>query len=102
MPDGLQHPVQEVHVLPGALGIGLYWQALLARPFAMRPSRSTASADTSPASAAIGAHPMPSSPRLPDDLQQPSMKCMFFPVRPVIGLYRQALLERPYALYGLA
>jgi aminoglycoside N3'-acetyltransferase len=28
-------------------------------------------------------------------------KCMFFKVRPVINLYRQALLERPFDLYGL-
>lgn len=28
-------------------------------------------------------------------------KCMFFKVRPVIDLYRQALLERPFELYGL-
>jgi len=28
-------------------------------------------------------------------------KCMFFKVRPVIELYRQALLERPFELYGL-
>ncbi len=28
-------------------------------------------------------------------------KCMFLKVRPVIELYRQALLERPFELYGL-
>lgn len=28
-------------------------------------------------------------------------RCMFFKVRPVIELYRQALLERPFELYGL-
>ena len=28
-------------------------------------------------------------------------KCMFFPVRPVVELYRQALLARPYELYGI-
>ena len=28
-------------------------------------------------------------------------KCMFFKVRPVIELYRRALLERPFELYGL-
>jgi len=28
-------------------------------------------------------------------------KCMFFPVKPVVELYRQALLTRPYELYGL-
>ena len=28
-------------------------------------------------------------------------KCMFFPVKPVIELYRQALRARPYELYGL-
>ncbi len=28
-------------------------------------------------------------------------KCLFFNVRPVIELYRQALLERPFELYGL-
>lgn len=28
-------------------------------------------------------------------------KCLFFPVRPVIGLYRKALQERPLELYGL-
>jgi len=28
-------------------------------------------------------------------------KCMFFPVGPVVELYRQALLTRPYELYGL-
>lgn len=28
-------------------------------------------------------------------------RCMLFTVRPVIGLYRQALLERPHALYGV-
>ncbi|MFV0399780.1 MAG: AAC(3) family N-acetyltransferase [Oscillospiraceae bacterium] len=28
-------------------------------------------------------------------------KCMFFEVRPVIELYRKALLERPFELYGL-
>ena len=28
-------------------------------------------------------------------------KCMLFPVRPVIELYRQALLTRPFSLYGL-
>jgi len=28
-------------------------------------------------------------------------KCMFFKIRPVINLYRQALLERPLELYGL-
>jgi aminoglycoside 3-N-acetyltransferase len=29
-------------------------------------------------------------------------KCMFFPVRPVIELYRKALLDDPFGLYGLA
>jgi aminoglycoside N3'-acetyltransferase len=29
-------------------------------------------------------------------------KCMFFPVKPVVELYRQALLTRPYELFGLA
>ena len=28
-------------------------------------------------------------------------KCMLFPVGPVVELYRQALLDRPYELYGL-
>ena len=28
-------------------------------------------------------------------------KCMFFPVGPVVELYRQALLTRPYELYGI-
>jgi aminoglycoside N3'-acetyltransferase len=28
-------------------------------------------------------------------------KCMFFQVKPVVELYRQALLKRPYELYGL-
>lgn len=35
------------------------------------------------------------------DVNIGSAKCMFFKVRPVIELYRQALLERPYELYGL-
>ena len=28
-------------------------------------------------------------------------KCMLFKVKPVIELYRKALLERPFELYGL-
>jgi len=28
-------------------------------------------------------------------------KCMFFPVKPVVELYREALLTRPYEFYGL-
>jgi aminoglycoside N3'-acetyltransferase len=28
-------------------------------------------------------------------------RCLFLPVRPVIDLYRQALLERPFELYGV-
>lgn len=35
------------------------------------------------------------------DIHIGNAKCMFFKVRPVIELYRQALLERPFDLYGL-
>lgn len=35
------------------------------------------------------------------DIYIGNAKCMFFKVRPVIDLYRQALLERPLELYGL-